>query len=154
MNSSLKDNRLFRLAYRRGARKSSRTVTVYARKKHPMKLTVNRVGISASKKVGGAVQRNRAKRVIREALRQIDHSAGLKKGYLIVVVPKPECTVCKMQDVKSDLLRCLEAVNLTAGTRKSPEPEGKPAPEGHPDAVPSLSRSAETDPARGEEAPA
>lgn len=163
MNSSLKDNRLFRLAYRRGARKSSRTVTVYAlkdraagelRKKHPMKLTVNRVGISASKKVGGAVQRNRAKRVIREALRQIDHSAGLKKGYLIVVVPKPECTVCKMQDVKSDLLRCLEAVNLTAGTRKSPEPEGKPAPEGQPDAVPSLSRSAETDPARGEEAPA
>ena len=59
-----------------------------------------------------------------------------------------------MQDVKSDLLRCLEAVNLTAGTRKSPEPEGKPAPEGQPDAVPSLSRSAETDPARGEEAPA
>ena len=163
-HSSLKDNRLFRLAYRRGARKSSRTVTVYAlrdraagelRKKHPMKLTVNRVGISASKKVGGAVQRNRAKRVIREALRQIDHSAGLKKGYLIVVVPKPECTVCKMQDVKSDLMRCLEAVNLTAGTRKSPEPErNMPVGIPEPDAVPSRSRSAETDPAPGEEAPA
>ena len=163
-HQSLKENHLFRMTYRKGGRKSSDTVTVYVlkdkaarllRKQNPMKETVNRIGISASKKVGGAVQRNRAKRVIREALRQIDHSAGLKKGYLIVVVPKPECTVCKMQDVKSDLLRCLEAVNLTAGTRKSPEPErNMPVGIPEPDAVPSRSRSAETDPAPTEEAPA
>ena len=118
---SLKENHLFRLTYRKGSRKSSDTVTVYVlkdraagllRKQNPMKQTVNRVGISASKKVGGAVQRNRAKRVIREALRQIERTAGIKKGYLIVIVPKPACTVCKMQDVLADLTRCLAALSM------------------------------------------
>ncbi len=120
-HQSLKENHLFRMTYRKGGRKSSDTVTVYVlkdkaarllRKQNPMKETVNRIGISASKKVGGAVQRNRAKRVIREALRQIERTAGLKKGYLIVIVPKPACTVCKMQDVLSDLTRCLAALSM------------------------------------------
>ncbi|MBE6726416.1 MAG: ribonuclease P protein component [Ruminococcaceae bacterium] len=133
---SLKENHLFRAAYRKGGRKSTDTVTVYVmkdrsagllRKQNPMKQTVNRVGISASKKVGGAVQRNRAKRVIREALRQIERTAGLKKGYLIVIVPKPACTVCKMQDVQSDLLRCLSALSLTAVPQGDPESVPEPA---------------------------
>ena len=120
---SLKENHLFRKAYRKGGFKSSRTVTVYVlkdkaagllRKRNPLKQTVNRIGITASKKVGGAVQRNRAKRVIREAVRQIDKTAGLKKGFLIVIVPKPECAVCKMQDVRSDLLRCFAALSMLA----------------------------------------
>ena len=136
---ALKENHLFRLAYRRGARKSSRTVTVYAlkdraaealRKKHPLKLTVNRVGISASKKVGGAVQRNRAKRLIREALRQIDIAAGLKKGYLIVVVPKPECTVSKMQDVRRDLARCFGGLSLLSGEFPDPADQAANGAEG------------------------
>ena len=129
-HQSLKENHLFRMTYRKGGRKSSDTVTVYVlkdkaarllRKQNPMKETVNRIGISASKKVGGAVQRNRAKRVIREALWQIERTAGLKKGYLIVIVPKPACTVCKMQDVLSDLTRCLAALSML--------PEEKPAGE-------------------------
>ena len=134
---SLKENHLFRAAYRKGGRKSSETVTVYVmkdryaallRKQNPMKQTVNRIGISASKKVGGAVQRNRAKRVVREALRQIEHTAGLKKGYLIVIVPKPACTVCKMQDVLADLSSCLASLSMIP---ESPAPikEQIPGPE-------------------------
>ena len=145
---SLKENHLFRAAYRKGGRKSSETVTVYVmkdryasllRKQNPMKQTVNRIGISASKKVGGAVQRNRAKRVVREALRQIERTAGLKKGYLIVIVPKPACTVCKMQDVLADLSSCLAALSMipeapapteeqTQGSEpgEPAEPEAKP----------------------------
>ena len=121
---SLKENHLFRQTYRKGGFKSSRTVSVYVlkdraagllRKRNPLKQTVNRIGITASKKVGGAVQRNRAKRVIREAVRQIEKTAGLKKGYLIVIVPKPDCTVCKMQDVRSDLMRCFGALSILSG---------------------------------------
>lgn len=127
---SLKENHLFRMAYRKGGRKSSDTVTVYVlkdkaswllRKQNPMKQTVNRVGISASKKVGGAVQRNRAKRVIREALRQIEADTGLKKGCLIVITPKPACTVCKMQEVKNDLTRCLTALSMIPGEKPKEE---------------------------------
>ena len=129
---ALKDNYLFRKTYHAGKRKSSRTVTVYVlrdkaagllRKRNPMKQTINRVGISASKKVGGAVQRNRAKRLIREAYRQIDKTIGIKKGFLVVIVPKPECTVCKMQDVKRDLLYCLSSLEMLENCEEQKEQE-------------------------------
>ena len=117
----IKENGLFRKAYKAGRRKGSRTVTVfvlkdraaeYLRRSHPERLIVNRLGISASKKVGGAVQRNRAKRVIREAYREIDKTYGIKKGFLIVITPRPECTVTKMQNVKNDLLYCLRSLDM------------------------------------------
>ena len=135
---TLKDNYLFRKVWRAGKRKSSRTLTVYVlrdraagllKKQNPMKQTLNRVGISASKKVGGAVQRNRAKRLIREAWRAIDKTVGIKKGYLVVIVPKPECTVCKMQDVKSDLSSALAALELIP-PRETRSPNGPDAEEG------------------------
>ena len=117
----IKENGLFRKAYKSGRRKGSHTVTVFVlkdraaeflRRSHPERLIVNRLGISASKKVGGAVQRNRAKRVIREAYREIDKTYGIKKGFLIVITPRPECTVTKMQNVKNDLLYCLKSLDM------------------------------------------
>lgn len=117
----IKENGLFRKAYKSGKRKGSHTLTVFVlrdraaeflRKSHPEHVIVNRLGISASKKVGGAVQRNRAKRVIREAYREIDKTYGIKKGFLIVITPRPECTVKKMQSVKNDLLYCLRSLDM------------------------------------------
>lgn len=73
------ENHLYQKAYKKGERAPSRSVCVYVlrdraaekiRKANPMGEYLNRVGISASKKIGGAVQRNRAKRVVREAYRQ------------------------------------------------------------------------------------
>ena len=124
---SIRENHLFVKSYRQGKRKGSGTVTVYVlrdkaaylcKKQNPMKEKLNRIGISASKKVGGAVQRNRAKRVIREAYREIDKKIGVKRGYLIVIVPKERCTVCSMREVFSDLKYCLESLDmLESGTR-------------------------------------
>ena len=115
------ENGIFRKAYKAGKRKGSRTLTVfvlrdraaeYLRKRHPRREIVTRLGISASKKVGGAVQRNRAKRVIREAYREIDKTFGIKKGFLIVITPRPECAVSKMQSVKNDLQYCLRSLDM------------------------------------------
>ena len=115
------ENGLFRKAYKSGKRKGAHTLTVfvlkdraaeYLRKRHPERLIVTRLGISASKKVGGAVQRNRAKRVIREAYREIDKTLGIKKGFLIVITPRPECAVEKMQVVKKDLQYCLKSLDM------------------------------------------
>ena len=122
-HQSLKENHLFRMTYRKGGRKSADTVTVYVlkdkaarllRKQNPMKETVNRIGISASKKVGGAVQRNRAKRIIREAYRKIDREYGIKKGYLIVICPRKKCTEIKLADAFSDLYGSLLKIGILA----------------------------------------
>jgi ribonuclease P protein component len=45
-----------------------------------------RLGIAATKKLGGAVRRNRAKRLIREVFRL----SKIAAGYDVVVVPKRE----------------------------------------------------------------
>ena len=125
---AITENHLYRKAYKNGKRASARSISVYVlrdrhaallKKQNPEKKTLNRIGISASKKIGGAVQRNRAKRVIREAYRQIDKETGIRTGYLIVIVPRTECTVLKMQDVKRDLHYALAKAELLVNTGKS-----------------------------------
>ena len=59
------------------------------------------------------MQRNRAKRVIREAYRAIDKNLGIKKGYIVIIVPKPACTVCSMKDCLRDLSYCLRSLDMT-----------------------------------------
>ncbi|MBR5312782.1 MAG: ribonuclease P protein component [Clostridia bacterium] len=135
---AITENHLYRKAYKNGKRASARSISVYVlrdrhaallKKQNPEKKTLNRIGISASKKIGGAVQRNRAKRVIREAYRQIDKETGIRTGYLIVIVPRTECTVLKMQDVKRDLHYALAKSELLVKSEKSGKNSGSsPAP--------------------------
>lgn len=129
---AITENHLYRKAYKNGKRTSTRSISVYVlrdrhaallKKQNPEKKNLNRIGISASKKIGGAVQRNRAKRVIREAYRQIDKETGVRTGYLIVIVPRTECTVLKMQDVKRDLHYALAKADLLVKSEKSAKPE-------------------------------
>ncbi len=133
--TAITENHLYQKAYRKGNRKSSSTLGVFVlkdrrasllQKQHPLKIRVNRIGISASKKVGGAVQRNRAKRVIREAYRQIDREIGVKTGYLIVITPYPKAAEVKMQDVKRDLRSCLARLEMLCEKKPEMKP-GTPA---------------------------
>ena len=135
---AITENHLYRKAYKNGKRSYARSISVYVlrdrhaallKKQNPEKKSINRIGISASKKIGGAVQRNRAKRVIREAYRQIDKETGIRTGYLIVIVPRTECTVLKMQDVKRDLLYALAKTELLIKADKpSKHDSAVPAP--------------------------
>lgn len=80
---SLKQNSQFRRLYRRGKSHVARTMVVYVSKN---RLGENRLGITAGKKVGGAVQRNRAKRRIRESFRLFQDR--LKQGYDFCIVAR------------------------------------------------------------------
>ena len=55
------------------------------------------------KREGGAVARNRAKRVIREGLRQVEKKKTLKRGWLIVISSRPTITDAKSTEVARDL---------------------------------------------------
>ena len=86
---AIKEHHLYNKAYRQGKHFFGRYICVYVlkdtharllQKSHPQRLIVNRFGISVSKKVGTAVKRNRAKRVIRAAYAPIEDV--LLKGYL------------------------------------------------------------------------
>lgn len=122
---AITENHLYRKAYKNGRRVGTGSLSLYVlrdrraallKKQNPEKRTINRVGISASKKIGGAVQRNRAKRVVREAYRLIDKETGIRTGYLVVIVPRIPCTVLKMQEVKKDLQYALAKTELLVDT--------------------------------------
>lgn len=73
----------FQNVYTHGTRIAGRYYTLFTR---PNGLGVGRLGIAATKRLGGAVVRNRAKRLIREVFRRND----IAPGFDIVVVPKRE----------------------------------------------------------------
>lgn len=67
-----------------------------------------RVGVLASRRVGGAVQRNRAKRVLREAVRPLE----LPLGHDVLLVARREAATCSMHDVQRDLEDVLGRLGL------------------------------------------
>ena len=70
-----------------------------------------RVGFTASKKIGNAVLRNRAKRRLRALARQVLAPAS-RPGWDYVLVARPEATVSRAYaDLCADLAQALAAVH-------------------------------------------
>jgi ribonuclease P protein component len=57
-----------------------------------------RLGIAATKKLGGSVERNRAKRLIREVFRR----NKIAPGYDVVVIPKRELLDASLSTLEAD----------------------------------------------------
>jgi ribonuclease P protein component len=66
---ALTSNRDFLRLYKRGRSYVNPSLVLYFTKN---RLAMNRMGITASKKIGKAVQRNRARRIIKEAYRLLE----------------------------------------------------------------------------------
>lgn len=92
---SLNQNHDFRRLYRKKGAVSAPLVTYVAKNR----LGFNRVGITTSKKIGKAHDRNRARRVIREAYRLLLPRFSQGTGYDIVFVARVRTTNCNMQEV-------------------------------------------------------
>jgi ribonuclease P protein component len=81
-------------------------------KANPQKEYVNRVGLTVSKKIGGAVLRNRAKRILREGLRLAEQDNNFKKGYLIVLVARAGIVTAKSSEIKKEVERAMRALQM------------------------------------------
>ena len=112
---TIKRNSVFTRMYLKAKSSPQPTVAVYCRKNSNLLSAM--IGITASKKMGGAVERNRARRIIREAYRTLilEGSDVNTKPYYFVFVARKRCFLktTRMQDVLRDLKRAFEELGVT-----------------------------------------
>ena len=106
------ENHLYSKAYSKGKRAVTSALAVYVlpdyaakrlAKAHPQGLTVNRIGLTTSTKLGGAVVRSRTRRIMREGLRMLIKERPLKVGFLIVIAARTAAVKLKSTDIKNEL---------------------------------------------------
>ena len=89
----------FQRVHQQGTKRVGKFCVVYA---CPSGLTHARLGLAVSRKVGNAVQRNRAKRWFREIFRR--HQGALAPGMDLVIHARPRIVTASFAEVKVDLL--------------------------------------------------
>lgn len=118
---AIKENHLYSKAYTRGKKFVGRFTVVYIlpdylskklEKANPTKQRLNRIGITVTKKLGGAVERNRAKRVVREGYRMADKLHPVKRGFLIVIVARGGIVKAKSCDIEKDLIKAFKTLDM------------------------------------------
>ena len=119
---SIKERYLFSRVFAKGRSTAHGDVIVHClrdfpnprRRKNPKTTPRTRFGLAVPNKLGGAVQRNRAKRLMREALRAL--RPQIAGGWLIIVTARPSVVApdCRMQRVRTNLRRALEQLQLIA----------------------------------------
>ena len=109
---AIKENHLYSKAYSKGKRAVTSAIAVYVlpdyaakrlAKAHPQKKVVNRIGLTTSTKLGGAVVRSRTRRILREGLRALEREKTLKVGYLIVIAARSAAVDLKSNEIKDQL---------------------------------------------------
>jgi ribonuclease P protein component len=97
----------FKRVFDGGRRAHGRYLTIIAM---PATGSDTRLGIVASRKLGGAVVRNRAKRLIRQVFRTEDGPASASD---LVVIPKQALAAVKSGDVAADYRATLKRLGLS-----------------------------------------
>jgi ribonuclease P protein component len=103
----LRKNEQFRRVFREGKVFVGNRIVVYALENA---LSHSRVGITVSRKVGGAVERNQLKRIMREAWRA--REGRLRKGFDLVLVPRMKAKTASFREISDELQELLVKGNV------------------------------------------
>ena len=104
---TIKENHEFRRMYQKGASAVGNGMVVYCRKN---KLGHNRLGLTASTKLGHAVVRNRCRRRLREVYRL--NGDKLRQGWDILLVARSRTATLSWQDLNDTFLRLCRKLDL------------------------------------------
>ncbi len=117
----INENHLFVKCYQKGKKVVTKRLVFFMltdkhaallQKSHPQKKKINRVGISVTKKLGGAVERNRAKRIIREGYRKLVKTYPLLAGKLLVISAREAANEATSEEIFKDLAFAAHRVGL------------------------------------------
>ena len=106
------ENHLYQKAYAKGKRIVTPSLAVYIlpdyqakrlAKAHPERKTVNRIGLTVSTKLGGAVVRSRVRRILRAALSAVERQRPLKTGFLVVIAARSAAVSKKSTELEGEM---------------------------------------------------
>ena len=104
---TLKENYEFRRMYQKGASAAGGCMVIYCRRN---KLDHNRLGLTASVKLGHAVVRNRARRRLREVYRL--PLGELAVGWDIILVARSRTVTASWKELNDTFLRLCRKLDL------------------------------------------
>ena len=116
----LRRGREFDAVFKRGTRLDGHLFQLVAA---PNGLQHDRLGLAVSRRVGGAVERNRVRRLLRESFRGLGRRPG--SGVDLIVVARPGIVGCGQAEVERELrerVRRIQRPAGMAGTMASPAP--------------------------------
>jgi ribonuclease P protein component len=125
-NVAIRENHLYNKTYKKGKNYVGKLVAVYVLKDlaasklaraNPEKKYLNRVGLSVSKKLGSAVVRNRAKRIVRAAYDTLKNE--LRTGNLIVISVRMAAIDKKSTDVALELREAFKSLQMLADNKNT-----------------------------------
>jgi ribonuclease P protein component len=112
----------FERVYRHGRSSANRHLVLYSFPNAGVERP--RLGLSVSRKVGGAIERNRVKRLLREAFARVE--GELCAGQDVVVVARPEARELAEREGLSGVDAALAELVDRAGLRPPAEPDAAP----------------------------